>query len=159
MQDDMLESSMTPKEILLFTAKLRLKGSLEEIEERVDYLLGLLRIKKCQNTRIGNNLIRGVSGGERKRTSIACELLSDSKILFLDEPTTGLDSYNAYEVIHNMNILAKQNKIIIFTIHQPASEIFHLLDKICILSLGKTVFFGKTDRMYDYFKHVQLEIP
>ena len=87
MQDDVLEPEMTPKEILLFTAKLKLNMPLIKIEERVDYLINKLRINKCQDTPIGNNLKRGVSGGERKRTSIAVELLSDSPIIFLDEPS------------------------------------------------------------------------
>ena len=160
MQDDLLEAHMTPKEILLYTAKLKLKGTIDEIQDRVRYLLKLLRIEKCQNTQIGNNLERGVSGGERKRTSIAFELLSDTPIIFLDEPTTGLDSYNAYEVVKITRELAKiNNKIVIFTIHQPASEIFELLDKICIFALGKTVYFGEVNGLNSYFKEAKLPIP
>lgn len=153
MQDDLLEGYLTPREILLYTAKLKLKGTIEEKEKRVKYLLNLLRIDKCQNTKIGNNIERGVSGGERKRTSIAFELLSDTPIIFLDEPTTGLDSYNAYEVIKIIRDLATiNNKIVVFTIHQPASEIFELLDKLCVLSLGKTVYFGPAKGIYSYFE-------
>lgn len=159
MQDDMLEPVMTPREILLFTALLKLKSSRVEIEERVKYLLKVLRIEKCQNTRIGDNLERGVSGGERKRTSIAVELLSDSPIIFLDEPTTGLDSYNAYEVVNTLNDLCLENKMVIFTIHQPASEIFDLLSKICILALGKVVYFGPSKNIYNYFETIKLPIP
>lgn len=159
MQDDMLEPCMTPKEILMFTARLKLRDNKEEIQNRVKYLLKVLRIEKCQNTRIGDNLQRGVSGGERKRTSIAVELLSDSPIIFLDEPTTGLDSYNAYEVVNTLNDLCLSNKMIIFTIHQPASEIFDLLSRICILALGKVVYFGPTTNIYDYFKNARLPIP
>lgn len=159
MQDDMLEPVLTPREILMFTALLKLKSSRIEIEERVAYLLKILRIEKCQNTRIGDNLERGVSGGERKRTSIAVELLSDSPIVFLDEPTTGLDSYNAFEVIHTINDLCLENKMIIFTIHQPASEIFELLSKICILALGKVVYFGSSNNIHKYFETLKLPIP
>lgn len=161
MQDDILEPTMTAKEILLFTAHLQMKDeSVEKQEERVKSLLSLLKIEKCQNTRIGDNLNRGVSGGERKRVSIAVELLSDSPIIFLDEPTTGLDSYNAYEVISALRHLAfTMNKIIIFTIHQPASEIFELLDKLHILSLGRTVFFGDKKDLFEYYNMISLPFP
>lgn len=158
MQDDVLEPDMTPREILLFTGKMKLDLSTLEIEERVAYLIKKLRLEKCQHTPIGNNLKRGVSGGERKRTSIAVELLSDSPIIFLDEPTTGLDSFNAYEVVNTLNELSSMNKMVIFTIHQPASEIFPLLNKICVLALGKTVYFGPSNEIYKYFEHVKLPI-
>ena len=160
MQDDILEAVMTPSEILLFTAKLKLGLSDEECEEQVSQLITDLHLEKCLNTRIGNNLKRGVSGGERKRTSIGVELISNPSIVFLDEPTTGLDSFNAYEIIKLLNSLAKEkNKVVIFTIHQPCSEIFDLLDKICILALGKTIFFGKKDDIWDCFEKMNQPIP
>lgn len=160
MQDDVLEPEMTPREILLFTARLKLNAPREVQERKVEEMLKLLKIEKCQNTKIGDNLHRGVSGGERKRVSIAVELISDSPILFLDEPTTGLDSYNAYEVISAINQLAiEKNKIVIFTIHQPASEIFQLMDKICVLALGKTVFFGLKEKLEPFFTKINLPIP
>jgi len=83
-------------------------------------MLKMLNLMRCMNTRIGDNLVRGVSGGERKRTSIAVELITDPKIVFLDEPTTGLDSYNAFEVVTLLENLSSQGIIIIFTIHQPS---------------------------------------
>jgi ABC-type multidrug transport system ATPase subunit len=160
MQDDILEATMTPREILLFTAKLKLALPLEEVEKRVKNMISDLNLNKCENTVIGDSIVRGVSGGERKRTSIAVELISDPKIVFLDEPTTGLDSYNAYEVIELLNNLASKGKMIIFTIHQPSSEIFYLLSKICILALGKTVFFGPKDQSMEFFeKELKLGVP
>jgi ABC-type multidrug transport system ATPase subunit len=153
MQDDILEPNMTPLEILLFTAKLKLHLPIKEIEEKVDKIIIDLNLYNCRHTRIGNNFNRGVSGGERKRTSIGVELISNPKIIFLDEPTTGLDSYNAYELISNLNQLAKnEEKIIIFTIHQPSSEIFNELEKVFILADGKTVFFGPMKNSINFFK-------
>lgn len=161
MQDDILEPNMTPLEILLFTAKLKLHLSEREIEEKVNDILKVLNLKNCKNTRIGNNLVRGVSGGERKRTSIGVELISDPKIIFLDEPTTGLDSYNAYELVKNLSQLAKnENKIIIFTIHQPSSEIFYELEKVFILADGKTVFFGPIGNSINFFvENLKIKFP
>lgn len=161
MQDDILHSCMSPREILLFTAILKLRNKDREfIESRVAELFKILKIEKCQTTKVGDNLVRGISGGERKRVSIAVELLSDSPILFLDEPTTGLDSYNAFETLKALNTMAvEKNKIVIYTIHQPASEIYELLSKICVLSLGKTVYYGEKDKLQEYYSRIKLPIP
>lgn len=77
------------KETLFFSAKFKLRLSDSECNRRVDELISELELSRCENTRIGSVLSRGISGGERKRTCIAIELISDPKILFLDEPTTG----------------------------------------------------------------------
>lgn len=160
MQDDILEACMTPSEILLFTAKLKLGLSDEECEKKVVELISELHLERAINTRVGDTVTRGVSGGERKRTSIGVELISNPSIIFLDEPTTGLDSFNAYELIKLLNSLARdKHKVIIFTIHQPCSEIFDLLDKVCILALGKTIFFGQKDNAWDCFERMQMPIP
>lgn len=161
MQDDILEATMTPLEILLFTAKLKIHESEEIIEKKVSKMLKDLNLLNCKNTRIGNNFFRGVSGGERKRTSIAMELISDPKIVFLDEPTTGLDSFNAHEVIQNICRLAKlKQKVVIFTIHQPSSEIFNLLDKILVLADGRTTFFGPRNECINFFDgNLKLQYP
>jgi len=73
---------------------------------------------------VGNNLIKGISGGERKRTSIGVELITNPSIIFLDEPTTGLDSTTALQVILLLKKLANQGKTVISTMHQPSSELF-----------------------------------
>jgi ABC-type multidrug transport system ATPase subunit len=159
MQDDILEPMMSPAEILLFTALLKLHLPKRDIDAKVKGMIQDLHLVKCQNTRVGNNLSRGVSGGERKRTSIGVELISDPKIIFLDEPTTGLDSYNAFEVISLLRTLAEKGKIIIFTIHQPSSEIYQLLDKLCILALGKTVYFGPQEMCFDHFEACKIPVP
>ena len=83
---------------------------------------------KCQNTKIGGPLIKGVSGGERKRTSIGVEIITDPKMIFLDEPTTGLDSYTASVLVEIFRELTREGKTIICTIHQPTSEIFANFD-------------------------------
>jgi ABC-type multidrug transport system ATPase subunit len=76
-------------EAFYFSANLRLSLSKTEISKRVETLINELGLSKCANTRIGNNLRRGVSGGERKRASIGVELLTNPSLIFLDEPTTG----------------------------------------------------------------------
>ena len=99
MQDDILSPVMTVKESFRFAARLRLNLPLEKINSKVEATIVELGLQNCANTMIGNNLIRGVSGGERKRTSIGVELLTNPSLIYLDEPTTGLDSATACNVI------------------------------------------------------------
>jgi ABC-type multidrug transport system ATPase subunit len=83
---------MTALESFWFTANLKLSMSMSEKQKRINTLIKDLGLNKCKDTKIGTALVRGVSGGERKRVSIGVELLTDPSLLFLDEPTTGLDS-------------------------------------------------------------------
>ena len=90
-----------------FAAKLRLGGSKSENKEVVDRLVKDLNLVKCRETTIGNFEKKGVSGGEKRRISIALELLVDPPMIFLDEPTSGLDSFTALLV---MGLLKKEAK-------------------------------------------------
>ena len=103
-----------------------------------------MKIEGCRNTLIGDGLNRGISGGERKRVSIACELITDPSFILLDEPTTGLDSENAANVIQSLRDLANRGKLVATTIHQPSKEIMEMFDKVLMLHQGLRVFDGKT---------------
>jgi ABC-type multidrug transport system ATPase subunit len=94
-QEDSFYSEMTVRETLRFHAKLRMgpQASADEIEGKVDKLISLLGLTKSADTQVGDVAKRGVSGGERKRLSIACELISEPPLVFLDEPLSGLDSF------------------------------------------------------------------
>ena len=100
MQDDELFPTATPREAFTFSAKLRLGKSYteEQRNDLVEDMITSLGLSKCADTMIGGGFIRGISGGERKRTSIGVELISCPEMLFLDEPTSGLDSYAAFKV-------------------------------------------------------------
>lgn len=109
--------------------------------------------------KIGNNFIKGISGGERKRTSIGIELITNPNIIFLDEPTTGLDSTTALQVIQLLSDLAKKGKTIISTIHQPSSELFCEFDRLMILVEGRCVYSGSAIKSYDYFDKLGYKCP
>ncbi|XP_013005547.1 broad substrate specificity ATP-binding cassette transporter ABCG2-like isoform X2 [Cavia porcellus] len=96
-------------------------------------------------------VVQVLSKGERKRTSIAVELITDPPILFLEEPTTGLDSSTAYAVILCLKRMAMQGRTIIFSIHQPQYSIFKLFDSLTLLTSGKLVFHGPAHLAVDYF--------
>jgi ABC-type multidrug transport system ATPase subunit len=125
---------------LQFAAKLRLSGTLESKMDRVEEIISQLRLNKCADTKIGGSLIRGVSGGERKRTSIGVELVTDPNLIFLDEPTTGLDSFTATSVIELLSELSKQGRTVISTIHQPNSDIFNSFDQLMLMAKGKIIY-------------------
>lgn len=109
---------MTVRECFEFAAKLKLKGTEQSKLQRVEDLIGTLKLYKAQNTLIGGPLVKGISGGERKRTAVGVELITDPALLFLDEPTTGLDSYIATQVMENLRDLAMVfGKTVISTIH------------------------------------------
>lgn len=108
---------MTVRECLEFAAKLKLQGTEESKLQRVEEIITELRLNKCQNTKIGGPLVKGVSGGERKRCSIGVELITDPTLIFLDEPTTGLDSFTATSVMETLRELADSGRTVISTIH------------------------------------------
>ena len=98
-QDDVLLETFTPKESFRFAAKLRTALNDRHIEVKIRQIIARLGLKACQNTRIGGKLFKGISGGERKRTSIGYELITDPNLLLCDEPTSGLDSSTALRII------------------------------------------------------------
>lgn len=118
-----------------------------------------MELEKCANTNIGDGLVRGVSGGERKRTAIASEMVTDPKILILDEPTTGLDSLNAENVVRTLREMADENKIVIATIHQPSVEVLQMFDQVLLLHEGKKVYMGSFSGMRPFFAENSIYIP
>lgn len=104
--------------------------------------------------------MKGISGGERKRTSIGVELITDPELIFLDEPTTGLDSFTATSVMEILGDLArKDNRTVISTIHQPNSDIFEMMDLLVLLAKGKIIYFNKADKSVDYFGSIGFQCP
>eukprot|EP01084_Bolivina_argentea_P257377 433621_1 len=132
MQENIFHPTIKVREAIEFSAYLRNeKQSKVNINKEIDNIINDLELQKCQQTIIGNGeQYHGISGGERKRTSIGVELVCNPKFVILDEPTTGLDSVNALNVMTKLKDLTKkQNKMIIASIHQPSSSIIELLDK------------------------------
>lgn len=154
-QDDILYRTLTVKETVQFAAKMRLpKGEGEWREERADQVIHSLGLGQARDTQIGDNLHRGVSGGERKRTSIAVELVADTKLLLLDEPTSGLDAFTAFYIIEMIKekLAKEQKRTVMMTIHQPRANILSMFDKILLLSQGRTVFFGSLSEALAHFE-------
>lgn len=101
----------------------------------------------------------GISGGERKRTCIAVELITDPSIILLDEPTSGMDSFTAFIIICILKQLALQGKTIVLTIKQPSVEIFSMFDNLFLLMKGRFIYQGKAKDAMLYFRNLNYECP
>lgn len=155
-QEDVLDNCLTPKELLMLYAKLKIQQDKVFLEDQVRKIIKEMDIEDCCDTIIGDSLKKTLSGGEKKRTCIGIELLSNAPVIILDEPTTGLDSNSAYRLIQT---LCNLNRIVIFTIHQPSSEIFDLIDKLLIVSEGRAVYFGNKNKIGPFFEYAGRPIP
>ena len=127
--------------------------------ERVEQVLQDLNLKKCENTPIGVELSKSISGGEKRRLAFASEVLTNPSILFCDEPTSGLDSFMAMSVVESMRSLALKGKTIVCTIHQPSSEVFELFDKLCLLAEGRLAFIGSLPSASLFFESQGYRVP
>eukprot|EP01083_Nonionella_stella_P141090 434084_1 len=161
-QDDVLFSLQTVRETLLTAAHFRLPHNVSVAQkmERVDGVISELGLTKAQHTHIGDAKIRGVSGGERKRTNIGVELIQDPSLLFLDEPTSGLDSFQALNVIQTLKVLCQSGTTVVLSIHQPRSSIFALFDQMIILAEGHVVYDGAPGQTsVEYFGALGFQCP
>merc|ERR1711959_840224 len=120
---------------------------------RVDEVIDQMGLTKSKNTKIGGALVRGVSGGEAKRISVGLGLLNNPRILFLAEPTSGLDSATSLDVMGTVKELAEEGRTVLTTIHQPSGKIFSFYDGIILLSRdvdtrsGNIVYFGEAGKV------------
>jgi ABC-type multidrug transport system ATPase subunit len=162
-QDDTLLPTLTVHETILDSALLRLpkemsRASKEQKVEDVERQLGIYHIR---HQTIGSEESgRGISGGEKRRVGIACELVTSPSILFLDEPTSGLDAYNAFNVVECLvNLVKNYNRTVVFTIHQPRSNIVALFDHLILLAKGRTVYSGPFENCQAYFDNIGYTCP
>uniref|UniRef100_A0A8C9WIN6 Broad substrate specificity ATP-binding cassette transporter ABCG2 n=1 Tax=Scleropages formosus TaxID=113540 RepID=A0A8C9WIN6_SCLFO len=155
-QDDVVMGTLTVRENFRFSAALRLPSSVsqKEKEKKVNELIKLLGLTKVADSKVGTQLIRGISGGERKRTNIGMELIIDPSVLFLDEPTTGLDASTANSVLLLLKRMASHGRTIIMSIHQPRYSIYRLFDSLTLLVNGKQVYHGPAQSALEYFAEI-----
>ena len=161
-QHDMLLPTLTVMESLMFSGLLRLpKGlTMKEKTQRVLSVLNELQLAHIADSAIGNEVTRGISGGEKRRVSVGMELVTQPRALFLDEPTSGLDSYNADLLVQILMDLAQARKTaVIMVIHQPRANIFAKLDRLLLVCKGETVFYGAGRDVHPYFASIGRPIP
>uniref|UniRef100_A0A8C7HVU1 ABC transporter domain-containing protein n=1 Tax=Oncorhynchus kisutch TaxID=8019 RepID=A0A8C7HVU1_ONCKI len=138
-QDDILMGTLSVRENLLFSVNLRLDPrhySTADKQQRVDSIIDDLGLQDCAHTKIGTEFLRGVSGERGRGGSIGMELITSPRLLFLDEPTTGLDSNTANHIINLLHRLSRSGKTIVFSIHQPRYSIFSRFDHLTLMHRG-----------------------
>jgi len=180
-QEDTLMATLTVWEVLLLSAQLRCPRTMtdKQKQQRVLQIMTELRIDHLRSVKVGlsgstgksllerisfgrikGSARRGLSGGEKRRVSIAVELVTSPAILFLDEPTSGLDAYNASKVVQCLKNLAGDfGRTVIMTIHQPRSNIFAMIDYVILLSRGTCMFSGQRELIVPHFKSRGWECP
>lgn len=160
-QQDILDPHLTCRETLEFAADLRLPSSSSHESRRalVDEVILELGLKECANTRVGDSMHKGLSGGEKRRLSIGIQLLANPSVLFLDEPTTGLDANSAYLLVETCHMLSRKGRTIVMSVHQPRSDIFFLFDRVTLLAKGNLVYSGAVTNMLPYFESLGFFLP
>ncbi|KAJ8688399.1 hypothetical protein QAD02_024194 [Eretmocerus hayati] len=155
-QDDRLQLLLTVLENMRVAADLKLGTNIPKYEKEtiIEEILSTLGLYEHMSTLAGR-----LSGGQRKRLSIALELVNNPTVLFLDEPTTGLDSSSCMQVCNLLKMLSRQGKTIICTIHQPSATMFQLFDQVYVLAKGECLYQGATSNLLPYLESLKLPCP
>ncbi|KAG7365608.1 ABC transporter [Nitzschia inconspicua] len=144
--------------LLLCQVEIAQNNTQKNLDKLVKKMLAELGLESCADTFVGGQLLKGISGGERKRTSVGVELVVRPAMVFLDEPTSGLDSFSAIQLCQVLKKVANAGSSVLFTIHQPASEIFNAFDRLILMNKGRVMFQGLVEDVPSYFKETQPSI-
>ncbi|XP_015178287.1 PREDICTED: ATP-binding cassette sub-family G member 4 [Polistes dominula] len=155
-QNDCLEPLLTVLESMRIAADLKLPTNVPKHQKEtvIEEILTTLGLYEHMNTSTGR-----LSGGQKKRLSMALELVNNPTVMFLDEPTTGLDSSSCMQVVKLLKLLARQGRTIICTIHQPSASIFKIFDHIYLLGKGNCLYQGSTEKLLPYLESMNLHCP
>nr|KAF7404466.1 hypothetical protein H0235_015160 [Vespula pensylvanica] len=155
-QNDHLPNLFTVNEAMTISANLKIDRNLNRKAKQIliDEILDTLDLTKTKNTRTNE-----LSGGQKKRLSIALELVTNPSVMYLDEPTTGLDSYFSLQCVKMLQKLAKGSRTIICTIHQPSALIFEMFDHLYLLADGRCMYEGAPQSIVQYFANLDLHCP
>ncbi|XP_069686819.1 ATP-binding cassette sub-family G member 4-like [Periplaneta americana] len=150
-QDFPMLSLLTTEETVTIAADLKLGTSVKKSKKKVmvNNILDILGLESVKHS-----LVKNLSGGEKKRLSIGCELLTNPPAMFFDEPTSGLDSVSSLQVISHLKSLAQSGRTVICSIHQPSSQLLEVFDDIYLLAGGQCLYSGPLDDMINVFKEV-----
>jgi ABC-type multidrug transport system ATPase subunit len=160
--DDALLASLTVRETLRYAAGLRLPKwmSKQQKTQKAEEILLKMGLKDCADNLIGNDLIKGISGGEKRRVTIAVQILTEPRVLLLDEPLSGLDAFTALSIMDVLLGLAHEGRTLIVTIHQPRSDLFAHFGTIMLLARGgHPIFAGPATQMLPHFAAQGYDCP
>ncbi|KAI9229623.1 MAG: hypothetical protein DHS80DRAFT_13664 [Piptocephalis tieghemiana] len=154
-QEDVMIRELTAREIIAHSAHTRLPRSWSnaEIESYVDAVLEALGLTAVSSVPVGDEVSRGLSGGQRKRVNIGIELAAAPFALFLDEPTSGLDSTVALSLARTLRSVARVGLTVVSVIHQPRYEIFQAFDDVLLIAPGGfTCYHGPVQEAVNHFQ-------
>lgn len=160
--DDALLPYLTVRENLHFAAALRLPAhfSKDEKQQRAESVLLKMGLRDCADNTVGSDVVKGISGGEKRRVTIAIQILTEPRILFLDEPTSGLDAFTAASIIEVLRGLAEEGRTLVLTVHQSRSDLFQYFHKVLLLARGgHSVYAGKGSSMLSHFASLGFNCP
>ncbi|KAL8496560.1 hypothetical protein ACS0TY_020304 [Phlomoides rotata] len=159
-RESTLIESLTVREYLHYSTLLQLPGFLFQKRSAVEDAIFSMSLGDYSDKLIGGHCyMKGLSSGERRRVTIARELVTRPHILFIDEPLYHLDSVSALLMMVTLKKLASTGCTLIFTIYQSSTEVFGLFDRICLLSNGNTLFFGETLACLQHFSNAGFPCP
>lgn len=161
-QQDFHWAFLTAREVLAYALDLYDAGSASAAEKngKVDEMLSSLGLTGCAETKVGNQFMRGLSGGQKRRLSIGTALLKSPSVIFMDEPTSGLDAAAAASIMKFTKELAvAANVVSICTIHQPSAAVFAGFDQVMLLSNGRCAYKGLASDVNTYFTRIGYPVP
>ncbi|KAL5710887.1 transcription factor [Ranunculus cassubicifolius] len=125
-----------------------------------DYILKILGLENCANTMVGDEMVRGISGGEKKRVTIGEMLVGPVKALFMDEISTGLDSSTTFQIVNSLrqSIHILRGTAVV-SLLQPDPETYNLFDDIILLSDGQIVYQGPRENVLEFFEFMGFKCP
>lgn len=150
-QEDLLQPLLTVREAMDVAARLKAPKGSKAPSEEILQEMGLL---EHQHTRTDM-----LSGGQKKRLSIALELVNNPPIFFLDEPTSGLDTVTTTQCVKVLKQLARQGRTVVCTIHQPAASLLEMFDQVYVIADGYCIYQGDTKAMVPFLQTVGLPCP
>ncbi|KAK1937026.1 Pleiotropic drug resistance protein 1 [Phytophthora citrophthora] len=159
-----LELSKTEEKQLVFGSEEENKVALEAAralrKHYPDVVLRQLGLDNCQNTIVGNEMLRGISGGERKRVTTGEMAFGNNHVMFMDEISTGLDSAATLDIVSTLRSLAKQfRRTVVVSLLQPSPEVFTLFDDVMLLNEGYMMYHGPRDQALNYFESLGFQCP